>query len=186
MRCFHKKQKVLIREAEINRARQFAAKVVGTVNYKDSNQSNVVKIEDDHFISKIGEEAVRKVFEKFGKEVKGPDFRIYRGKEKSWESDLYIDETGLAVKTQKWTSAESYGLSWTFQQSGIRKDPVLKLPESWVCFVLCNDKTSTFVCYVFPPFQIKELTFKPPKLPHLLGKKQVVYAEDLPNVIPQK
>lgn len=179
MRFYSTPQKVLIRPEEIDLAMKFAQQVVPTVNYQDSNQSNLLKIQDDHFISKIGEEAVRKVFLKFGQTVNGPDYAVYEGKSKSWEEDLFIGGKGLAVKTQKWSSAKRYGLSWTFQSSGRRKDPVLKSPESWVCFALCNDQNGTYHCVVFPPFQIGELVFKDPKLKHLLGKKQVVYYEDL-------
>lgn len=168
-----------MKPSEIDLAMQFAQQVVPTVNYRDSNQSNLLKIQDDHFISKIGEEAVRKVFLHLEKAVRGPDYTIYSGRAKSWEEDLFIDEIGLAVKTQKRTSADRYGLSWTFQNSGKRKDPVLKSPDSWVSFVLCNDSDGSYDCVVFPPFQIRELVFKKPKLRHLWGKKEVVYYEDL-------
>lgn len=179
MRFFKTPKKVLIKPSEIEFAMEFAQNVVPTVNYRDSNQSNLLKIQDDHFISKIGEEAVKKVFLTYGRTVKGPDYMIYNGKAKSWEEDLYIDEIGLAVKTQKRTSADRYGLSWTFQSSEKRTDPVLKSPLAWVNFVLCNDANGSYSCIVFPPFQVKELVFKKPKLKHLWGKKKVAYYEDL-------
>lgn len=180
MRLFTKKQLVKIDAAHIKKARAFAAHVVGTVNYKDSNQSNLKKIEADHFVSKIGEEAVRKVFENLGRIVKGPDYEIYEMKKKSWDDDLYVDDVGLAVKTQKKSSADRYGLSWTFQASGYRTDPILKQPSSWVCFVLCDDRNPSLNCTVYPPLQMGELILGDPKLPHLKGKKKVAYAKDLP------
>lgn len=179
MQYFHSLKKVNISEDEIRQALQFAQMVMPTVNYRDSNQHNLLKIQDDHFISKIGEEAVRKVFEFYQKKVIGPDYNIYTAKEKSWEEDLFVEGVGLAVKTQKWSSAKRYGLSWTFQSSGIRKDPILKMPEAWVCFALCNDLENNYQCFVYPPIQIKNLVFKKPKLSHLWGKKAVVYAGDL-------
>jgi hypothetical protein len=91
-----------------------------TFNYEDSNQFNKEKIKQDHFISKLGEKAVRQSFEKFGKVVKGPDYTIYQQKQKSWKEDVYTDDFALAVKTQKKSAAIRYGLSWTFQSSSFR------------------------------------------------------------------
>jgi len=57
--------------------------MVATVNYRDSNQITKQKIRDDHFVSKLGEEAVRFVFEKRNCTIDGPDYMIYSGKRKS-------------------------------------------------------------------------------------------------------
>jgi len=180
MKYFEEKQIVKLKQTDIDKARKFANDVVNTVDYGDSNQFSKTKIKEDHFVSKLGEEAVKKVFENLGKKVEGPDYEIYAQKEKSWEADLKIDGVDLAVKTQKKSTAQRYGLSWTFQSSSYRKDPILKNPNNEVCFVECDD-TSDYACTVYPPYQVKELTFKDPVLPHLKGKKQVVYETDLPN-----
>lgn len=182
MRIFTTKQIVSIDAATVQRAKSFAENVVKTTNYGDSNQFNLNKIKDDHFISKIGEEAVRIVFEQLNKHVKGPDYAIYQQKQKSWDDDLYIDNQPLAVKTQKRSASERYGLSWTFQASSFRKDPILTKPDAWVCFVECNDKDSSFECTVYPPYQMKELVLGEPKLDYLKGKKKVAYAKDLPKL----
>ena len=168
------------------KAKAFARQVTPTIGspgsgYRDTHQSNLQKIENDHFVSKMGEEAVRIIFEKFGREVKGPDYQIYDGKQKSWASDLYIDGLGLAVKTQSISLAKKFRLSWTFQLGTQRKDPILNDAEAWVCFVEFNE--STHKCRVFPPYQIKELTFGEPRLEKLKGSKKVVYAKDLPILI---
>jgi hypothetical protein len=180
MKYFNTSQSIKIDEDIIKNAQEFAQNVIDTVDYSDSNQSNLQKIKDDHFISKIGEEAVRIVFEKFCK-VKGPDYTIYPGKNKSWDYDLKVDGIGLGVKTQKKSAAKKYGLSWTFQFSDMRKDPILNDKDAWICFVECNDLDGSYECIVYPPYQIKELIFKPPKLDHLKNKKKVVYKEDLPK-----
>ena len=163
----------------IAKAKNFAAAVINTVDYKDSNQSIKSKIQDDHFISKLGEEAVRQIFLDRGVTVVGPDYNIYEGKNKSWLPDLIINGIEVAVKTQKKSAAGRYGLSWTFQDSELRKDPILKNPEAWVFFVEYDDRDENFPCTVFPPVKIKTLQFKEPRLPHLKGKKKVIYAEDL-------
>jgi hypothetical protein len=178
MQLFTQPVSITITTATIEAARKFSQQVVGTVDYSDSNQNSLQRIANDHFISKIGEEAVKKAFELIGAAVHGPDYTIYGGKQKSWEHDLYIDGAGLAVKTQTSSNALKYGLSWTFQCSGYRNDPILRQPLAWVCFVKCADK-GDFACVVFPPKQIKDLPLTDPVLTHLKGKKKVVYAEDM-------
>jgi len=174
---FNQAIEVEITAAEIKRAKQFAEAVISTVNYSDSNQCNKAKIQEDHFVSKLGEEAVRKMYERANFQVKGPDYAIYEGKKKSWEEDLYVDDIGMAVKTQKRSAANRYGLSWTFQCSEKRRDPVLNDPLAWVCFVVFED-VGNKNCLVYPAKQIGKLKFRPPKLEYLIGKKQVVYAAD--------
>jgi len=171
--------KVSLQFSSISNAKDFAQRVVLTTPYDDSNQTIKSKIQDDHFISKLGEEAAKIVFERRGNKVVGPDYEIYEGKDKSWKADLIVNGIEVAVKTQKKSAAKKYGLSWTFQNAEFRKDPILKNPESWVCFVEYDDSDEKFSCKVFPPIRIKNLQFKEPKLSHLKGKKKVVYVEDL-------
>lgn len=175
MRCFETLKEVRLNVALIDKARCFAKEVTATTNYRDSRQFSSAKIEHDHFISKLGEEAVRLVFEKFGKKVKGPDYTIYQKKQKSWDADLVVEGVPLAVKTQGAEAAKKYGLSWTFQAGSERRDPMLGRDDAWVCFVAL---TSSYVATVYPPYQIKNLKFREPKLKKLKGSKLVVYAED--------
>ena len=182
MRYFVEVQTVTVVRSLIDRARYFAKQVTPTIGtpgmgYGDANQSDLQKIEFDHFISKVGEEAVRIVYEQFKRQVQGPDYQIYKGNQKSWGSDLYIDGTGLAVKTQTSSSARRFGLSWTFQAGIYRKDPILNNPNAWVSFVEVNE--STYQCRVYPAYQIKELKFGEPKIERLKGSKKVVYVESL-------
>jgi hypothetical protein len=101
VKVFNEKQVVHLENAAIERAKKFASDVVGTVNYRDSNQFNPTKIQDDHFVSKLGEEAVKKIFERLGKQVQGPDYAIYSQSQKSWAADLQIDSKDLAVKNNE-------------------------------------------------------------------------------------
>lgn len=178
MRYFIKPMSIKIPPSVISKANTFAKAVANTVTYSDSNQSQKQKIREDHFISKIGEEAVYRAFKLFTENITKPDYTIYTGNNKSWDCDLIVDDIQVAVKTQKSSSAAKYGLSWTFQDSQIRSDPVLHQIEAWVCFVECDD-CHDYKCRVFPPKQVKELKFREPVLIHLRGKKKVVYADDL-------
>lgn len=164
--------------AIIDKAKEFTNKVIGTIDYSDSRQSNKQKVWKDHFISKIGEEAVYKTFSKFTNNVTEPDYKIYYEKDKSWDADLKVNNIGLAVKTQAKSSADKFGLSWTFQYGSYRKDIILDDPDAWVCFVQCNDINNKYNCIVYPPLQIKFIKFGEPRLQKLRGEKKVVYAQD--------
>jgi hypothetical protein len=179
MPSFRTPQTLQLSPEAVSRAQVFADAVVATVNYRDSNQTESQKIRDDHFVSKLGEEAVRSVFESRNCTVEGPDYEIYTGKRKSWIADLKVNRLDVAVKTQRRSAADRYGLSWTFQDSPERHDPILDLPEAWVAFVVFEDKAPSFECIVYPLLKVKNLVFDAPLLPHLAGKKKVVYLKRL-------
>ena len=179
MPTFRTPQVVHLPDEAVARATAFADGVSATVNYRDSHQEIQQKIRDDHFVSKLGEVAVHRVFMARGCEVTGPDYTIYSGKQKSWAADLKINALDVAVKTQRRSAAQRYGLSWTFQDSPERRDSILDLPEAWVCLVVYEDLKPGNECIVFPLRKIKQLIFEAPRLGKLLGKKQAVYLETL-------
>lgn len=170
-------QEVNLDTSIVEKARKFAEDVIPTINYSDSNQIVIQKIQSDHFVSKLGEEAAAIVLSKYAV-VQGPDYTIYTAKEKSWRADLLVNNTSVAVKTQTRSAASRYGLSWTFQCGPKRCDPILDTPEAWIVFVEYNNLVK-HNCTVYPPFQIRDLIFKDPKRPHLNGLKKVVYANTL-------
>jgi hypothetical protein len=179
MSTFRTAQTVQLPHEIVTRAQAFANAVIATVNYRDSNQSVKKKIRDDHFVSKLGEEAVRFVFEARKCIVEGPDYLVYDKNQKSWSADLSINALDVAVKTQRRSAAKRYGLSWTFQDSTKRRDPILAMPEAWVCLVVYEDLKPDYECVVYPLRKIKQLVFEPPRLSRLVGKKQAVYLETL-------
>lgn len=179
MSTFRTPQIIHLSPEAVDRARAFADAVIETVDYRDSNQRKKNKIHDDHFVSKLGEEAVRLIFEARNCMVNGPDYEIYTGKKKSWTADLKVNSLDVAVKTQRRSAANWYGLSWTFQDSPERRDPILEMLEAWVCFVVFEDLRSDFECIVYPLRKVKQLIFEPPKLSHLSGKKKTVCMETL-------
>jgi hypothetical protein len=179
MATFREPQVIRIPTEAVERATAFASAVVSTVNYRDSDQTVKQKIQDDHFVSKLGEEAVRFVFEQRDCKIEGPDYTIYSSKQKSWDSDLRINSLEVAVKTQRRSAAKRYGLSWTFQDSPERRDPILDVPEAWVCLVVFEDLKEGHECVVYPLRKIKQLIFEAPRLSRLVGKKQAVYLETL-------
>ncbi len=179
MGTFREPQIIQLSQEAVARAAAFADDVVSTVNYRDSNQSVKKKIRDDHFVSKLGEEAVRMVFEARNAKVEGPDYNVYAGKGKSWDADLKVNDLEVAVKTQRRSAANRYDLSWTFQDSPERRDPILDTPDAWVCLVVYEDSNDGYECVVYPLRKIKQLIFEAPRLSRLVGKKQAVYLETL-------
>lgn len=181
MPLFRSPRKVSLPVLAVERARWFAANVIGTVDYSDSRQTDSAKVTDDHYVSKLGEEAVRQLLITLGFTVDGPDYAIYPGRQKSWGADLRINGRGVAVKTQRRSTAKKFGLSWTFQCGKTRRDAVLDDPEAWVFFVEYDDSgDGLWDLWVYPPYKVGKLRFRPPKKRELIGEKQVVYAEDLP------
>ena len=179
MATFRTPQIVHLLPEAVARAQAFAEAVTGTVDYRDSHQNKTQKIHDDHFVSKLGEEAVRLVFEARSCVVTGPDYAVYDTKQKSWAADLKINKLDVAVKTQRRSAANRYDLSWTFQDSPQRRDPILSTPEAWVCLVVYEDLKPDYECVVFPLRKIKQLLFETPRLKRLVGKKQAVYLKTL-------
>ena len=179
MATFRTSQIVYLSSEAVNRAKAFAEMVTDTVNYRDSNQAVKKKIHDDHFVSKLGEEAVHLVFETRNSMIEGPDYGIYDGRQKSWAADLKINSLDVAVKTQRRSAANRYGLSWTFQDSPKRRDPILDMPDAWVCLVVFEDLKPDYKCVVYPLRKVKQLIFEAPRLSKLVGKKQAVYLETL-------
>src|SRR6185369_10641591 len=150
MSTFRTPQTIHLPSEAISRAHEFADDVTSTVNYRDSNQTGKRKIRDDHFVSKLGEEAVKAVSEARGCFIAGPDYSVYASKQKSWAADLKINQLQVAVKTQRRSAAERYGLSWTFQDSPKRRDPILDMPDAWVCLVVYEDLKEGYECLVYP------------------------------------
>ena len=175
MNHFEHPQTVLLPPHLRLKAQAYAVAVRGTVNYADSSQVSQ-KVRGDHLTGKLGEEAVRLVYQSFGIAVDGPDYQIHRSSHKSWTADLTIGSVPLHVKTQTVSAALLYGLSWMFQDSSQRSDATLTRPEDWVAFVLLDEENLR--ARVYPTQQISHLRFSAPLLEHLRDKKQVVYARE--------
>ena len=155
-------QRIHIKDEVFKPPLVFARDVVSTVDYRDSNQFEISKIKSDHFISKVGEEVVRQLFERYCK-VKSPDYYIYSAEDKSWSPDLVIVDVDIAVKTQMRFAARRYGPSWTFQSFEFRKDPIFSDSSARVVFVEYEDVHFTHDCIL--PYCIKLLiTYTPLKI----------------------
>jgi hypothetical protein len=163
---------VSFKKSWMEASRRYADGVVSTVSYKDSGQSNVEKIKNDHYIGKLAEWCAYHLL-KDSFAIRPPDCEVYVGKKKSWESDL-VGDVDFAIKSQTFESYKRYGASIMFQDiKGGRRDPILDKADSFVVYVVVG---GTFGI-VIPPITIKDLQLDEPKLWHLKGKKSVAYLE---------
>ncbi len=151
---------------------RYADAVVGTVNYADSNQSNKIKVRNDHFVGKVAEFCAHQLL-KDDFAISSPDCEVFKGKDKSWESDLK-GKTSFAIKSQTVESYKKYGASLMFQDiKGGRRDPILDKPEDYVVWVLVSQHYGIVV----PPMKVKDLIMGEPKVFRLKGTKSVAYLE---------
>ena len=165
----------------------FAEKVNTTTKYEDCGQFNMDKRKIDNLIGKIAEYSVYAVLDKIGKEhnfkMNLPDIEIYKGRKKSWRSDLVIDaEDGyvdIGVKAQSLSQAIKYSLSGTFQIASFRKDEVFKHPNEVIFLCMVDDMGGDYKrIMLLPPKKICEIIFADPKVPRFKGIKTCYYAKD--------
>lgn len=173
-----KKVRINLTDSEKEKAMKFAEQVVDTTDYSDTDQTSRNKVKTDHYCSKLSEQAVYKHYKNLGESITEPDYTIYDKDHKSFTCDLVLNNTKLAIKTQKKSDADRYGLSWVFNLS-TRKDPMLKNPKQWIVFTECIDTDGSWDIIIYPPKQVKNIVFKEPFKENLKNKKRVVYAKDI-------
>jgi len=179
-------------EVEINDeiyeiCRDFAEKVNPTTKYGDCGQNNMNKRLIDNLIGKIAEFSTYAILNKIGRNnefiLDMPDISIYKGRQKTWKSDLSIKaddgEINIAVKSQSVSQAKKYSLSGTFQISATRSDKVFEKQDEliFLCLVddINNDGKKTLI---LPPKTIGNIKFSDPKLPKYKGVKTCYYARE--------
>lgn len=165
---------------------KFANEVNPTTKYGDCGQNDMNKRMIDNLIGKIGEFAVWFILKHIcSLQSDSPDCNIYKGKQKSWKSDLLINtddgNINCAVKTQSLSQAIKYGLSGTFQIASFRKDKVFDSKNELIFLCLVDDNDEN-LCYkrilVLPPKKITDIKFSDPKLLKFKGIKTCYYAHE--------
>lgn len=165
-------------------AKKYADDVISTIDYSDSNQTNLEKIKSDHYNGKVGEFAVYNFLERNKIESTYPDCEIYEAHNKSWVSDLYVTIEGckypLAVKTMHENAADKFGWSWIFQYSRTgRKDKVFENRDSsFVSFVKIFRHEIQDGILISRPLILSNFRFSDPIAQRLKGHKLVVYEKD--------
>ena len=157
-------------------------------------QSNPARIKHQTAVGKMGELLAWNWLCGMGYDCSAPDFAIYRGSRKSWESDMFIEHGGVrhkvACKSQDMESARRYGRSWIFQKGSSgggaggagHTDPVISRGDSLSVFVSVD--LANRDCEVLGPFDMSDLRplFKPPKLDWLKRSKVALYWDDMVEV----
>ena len=152
-------------------------------------QTNPKRIKHQTAVGKMGELIACDWLREKGYNCSDPDFTIYSGRKKSWESDMHIlsshGKFKVACKAQDEVSARKYGRSWIFQKNGQgygHTDPVIQSGESLSVFVsldLENQKAE-----VMGPFRMCDMRplFKEPRLKSMKYSKVALYWEDMQHV----
>ena len=147
---------------EINRCKVYARDVAPSCIY-ESEQRDLKKITFNHFIGKLGEFSAYHWLKNFGFKLEEPDLEIYAKGKKNHNSDLKVNNTEIAVKTQHDSRANLYGWSWTFQM-GEYPDKIFENPFNLVMLVKIAD--SRF--FVAEPLPLFNFSFKFPEEGHKL------------------
>lgn len=154
-------------------------------------QTNPKRIKHQTAVGKMGELIACDWLREKGYNCTDPDFTIYTGRKKSWESDMHILSTDgkfkVACKAQDEVSAQRYGRSWIFQKGGQgygHTDPVIQSGESLSVFVSLNLEEKT--AEVMGPFRMCDMRplFKEPRLKNLRYSKVALYWEDMQHICP--
>ena len=143
------------------------------------------RIKHQTSVGKMGEFVTQEFLSTLGYECTDPDCEVYTGRNKSWASDLFVNEHKIAVKTQDLDSALRFGKSWIFQKGGYgfgHVDPIIHGGKSFAVFVTLdlNEKSAS----VQGPFNMKDLRphFKEPKVPSLRFSKLALYWDDIKDI----
>lgn len=152
-------------------------------------QTNPGRIKHQTAVGKMGELIACDWLRDKGYTCTDPDFTIYSGRKKSWESDMFIVSSHgkfkVACKSQDEVSARRYGRSWIFQKGGHgygHTDPVIQSGESLSVFVSLNLERET--AEVMGPFRMCDMRplFREPRLKSMKFSKVALYWEDMQNV----
>lgn len=173
-----------------HKCRLYAEEEFSTVQKtrQQRGQSNPRRIIHQTAVGKMGELMACDYLRGLGYECSDPDFQVYKARQKSWDSDMYLTLTHrhkVACKAQDEESARRFGQSWIFQKGGHgfgHTDPVIQKGESLSVFVSLNLKEKT--AEVRGPFRMCDLRplFKPPRIERLRFSKVALYWEDMKEV----
>lgn len=152
-------------------------------------QTNPKRIKHQTSVGKMGELIACDWLRERGYNCTDPDFTIYSGRKKSWESDMHIlsshGKFKVACKAQDEVSARKYGRSWIFQKGGHgygHTDPVIQSGESLSVFVSIDLEKET--AEVMGPFRMCDMRplFKEPRLKSMKHSKVALYWDDMRGV----
>ena len=110
-------------------------------------------------------------------DITKPDFKIYKGRKKSFAADLTTKSENYHVKSMSKSQADKYGLSWMLQKT----DPLVVKPAPNDFLVPCLvDGNTVDIKGIFLMTEIKmKKLIKQPKLEWLRKNKVTIYWEDI-------
>jgi len=157
--------------AETNKAR-----------YRNRGQVSIDKVISDIFVGKMGECAVCIHKKSLGLKCSSPDFKIYKGRGKSYAADLRVGDKLIHCKTQSRRSADLYGISWILQAREGDADKLFKfrtLNDVAVLCVMLDDQTVSILAEVSITWLFDQGLIEEPKLKWFIGIKKAIYWESV-------
>lgn len=172
--------------ADFIRCQKFAQDQLETSSktYAYRGEKNLDKMEQDIIIGKLGELMVAKYVRSCGRSCNRVDFKIYTGRNKSFDADLISDECNIHVKSQGVTSIKRYGKSWLLQKNDkITRDPS---KNDFLCFtsVDLENKTVEILGFVRVKDIIKKGCLDEPRVPRYRHTKIALYFESIQEKCP--
>ena len=138
---------VKITQEQYDKARAFAEQRIGSSKglYSYRGESKTEKMIEDIIVGTVGEFAAAKYLRSKGLSCTRPDLKIYEAKRKSFDADLFANESvdielninkefKIHVKSQSVKSSKRYGNSWLLQKS----DKIVKSPSKNDLFLFTN------------------------------------------------
>lgn len=172
--------KVQLSRYYFNRCVEFAEKQLQTSKhlYAYRGESNLDKMKNDIITGKLGEVAALKYLSDKGYRCTKPDFEIYHGRRKSFDSDLKTKcGWNVHVKSQSAESQKKYGCSWLLQKS----DSLVKAPSDSdiILMVSMEGCTAEILGTVLAEDLLRHGLFMEPKVPRYGVTKVALYLDSI-------
>lgn len=140
--------------------------------YASRNQTNEEKVKSDIYFGKMAEFAVYNYLLSIDRKCTAPDIMIYEAKQKSYDADLYVNES-VPLHVKSCIDSPTYGNSWVFQPN----DSLVNSPsENETIALVIMVQSSAFQAYITKAVDVIDL-YRPPRKAEL--NKKVLYEEDL-------
>ncbi len=183
-------EQIRLTKLDIEKCEAFAEASVDSSleHYKKRRQGNRDKIIQDIICGKSGEIAAYKMMASKGLSCTKPDFEIYSGRKKSFDSDLSSGKFKLHLKSQTQESADKYGQSYILQWGGRGHGHVDKLfkhrtKEDFLIPTLVDGRDVTIYGIINIDQIFLQGWVKEPRLDWFKDFKRAIYLEDLVQLL---
>jgi len=141
--------------------------------YARRGQVNLDKIKMDIYRGKIAEFMVYNLMVSKNIPVTKPDVKIYKGSDKSFDSDLIIEGNNIHIKSH--FVNHTFPISWVFQKNDKITQRGANRDKDYLCLVVMHENFDGW----FYMSHVNQFDFKPPVKKTLRLTKVCIYESDL-------